>query len=319
MGLSFTKKLTEILNGKITVESQVEKGTLVKVILPFFPPENSDILEAEKGFLKNKLNVASEETDSLIPVVLIVEDSPDIQTYLQAELESQYKILSENNGLDGYKKAVENIPDLIISDVMMPKMDGYKLCKKVKNNEHTCHIPVILLTAKTSEENQTEGLKTGADVYIPKPFSIQVLKAQIESIIENRKKLQEKLAATQHISEIRQENSRQMDNEFLQKVGNYIEENIHEEGFRSENLAEAFHISTRQLSRKLKAISGSTTHEFIIRVKMEKAARLLKESNLNVSEVAFQVGFSEPSNFSRTFTRHFGCSPTKYSGRSGKT
>lgn len=315
MGLALTRRLVELLDGQISIDSFPHKGTTVRVTLPF-KNANQDYEPAQDKIPVQETcidigSIKDEEVLNTKPVVLIVEDSNDVQDYLKAELNEKYTILAENNGLDGYKKAISNVPDLIISDVMMPKMDGITLCKKIKTNEQCSHIPVILLTAKTSDENRIEGLKTGADVYIAKPFSVEVLKAQMESIIENRLRLQAKLADKKSVSELGNGENK-IERTFLKKTISIIDQNLHVVEFNPEQLARELRISKRQLYRKLIAVTGSTVHEFITRVRMEKAAELLLDSDLNISEIAYKTGFSEPSNFSRTFSKHYGCSPTKY-------
>lgn len=315
MGLALTRKLVELLGGQISIDSHPHKGTTVQIVLPFedmnMDYETTQSVRPAEETDGNRESPESEEIRNTKPVVLIVEDSRDVQSYLKAELNEKYTILAENNGLDGYKSAVNNVPDIIISDVMMPKMDGITLCKKIKTSEQSSHIPVILLTAKASDSNRIKGLKTGADVYIAKPFSVEVLKAQMDSVIENRLRLQAKLADKKYVSELGNGDSK-IENTFLNKTISIINQNINVVEFNPEQLAKELKISRRQLYRKLIAITGSTVHEFITRVRMEKAAGLLLDSDLNISEIAYETGFSEPSNFSRTFSKHYGCSPTKY-------
>ena len=249
--------------------------------------------------------------DDKKPTILIVEDNPDLQFYLKAELSNDFHIITEDNGLDGLNTAVFQIPDLIVSDVMMPKLDGNKMCKQLKTNDKTCHIPIILLTAKGTDRDRVIGLSTGADVYLSKPFNIDVLKAQIVSMIENRIALQKSLARQQkNVVLERQQN--ELDKRFIHSTIEIIHQNIDVPGFTPEQLAEQLSISQRQLYRKMKAITGNTVHEFIIKLRMEKATELLQDWQLNISEIADRVGFSESSNFSRTFRKHYGCAPSKY-------
>ena len=310
IGLAYTKKLVEVLNGEISINSIPQKGTEIFLSLPFEIILNNEFDEIRNGNVDSgKYSAGSREEQK--PVVLIVEDSRDIQVYLESELIDSYEIITESDGLNGFKTAVSKVPDIIISDIMMPKMNGNKLCHKIKTHEQTCHIPVILLTAKSTEANKVEGLKNGADVYISKPFSVEVLKAQVESILENRLRMQRALEGKEHTADLVESES-QIKDKFLMKAIAAIEKNIEIEGFNAQQLATILQISQRQLYRKLRAVSGSTAHEFIVRVRMDKAAELLLNTNLNISEVAFKVGFSEPSNFTRTFSRHFGYSPSKY-------
>jgi len=308
MGLALTRNLVELLGGYITIESESNRGTIVKFSLPF--EQEQKFKEEEQEVEKTQVEQDADEADKK-PSILIVEDNADVQNYLRTELMDQYHIFCENNGVDGINAAVTNIPDLIISDVMMPKMDGNKMCRHLKTNDKTSHIPVILLTAKGTDQDRIEGLNTGADVYFSKPFNIDVLRAQIVSIIENRTNLQKVLAEKKHLVELESEENL-LDKKFLQRTVELIHNNIDVVGLNPEQLAEQLELSQRQLYRKLKAITGSTVQEFITRVRLERASELLVENQLNVSEIAYRVGFSEPSNFSRTFRKHFGCSPSKY-------
>ncbi|MCW3789512.1 two-component regulator propeller domain-containing protein [Plebeiibacterium sediminum] len=314
MGLALTKNWIQQLNGTIAIESNPDKGTIVTINLPVISEDEqvqSGIIAKSKECEQSEESQEVEEESKI--VILVVEDNLDIQEYLNQELKDDYLILKAKDGLEGLNMALNHIPDLIISDVMMPEMDGIEMCSKIKNDEKTCHIPVVMLTAKTSNNAQVDGLKTGADVYIPKPFSIDVLKAQIESIFKNRQRLQDKLAERKFASELNTSEN-PIDHAFLNKTSKLIEENLSVVGFKQEQLAQSLRISTRQLSRKIKAITGNTVHEYITKVRMEKASELLLESNLNITEIAFQLGFSEQSNFSRSFSKYFGCSPSKYKG-----
>ncbi len=315
MGLALTKKMIELLGGSISIESKSNEGTIVKFSIHFDEVNDEQKVIIEKQYDQNPIidALANEiKDDSSISTILVVEDNEDIQTYLKIELAEKYNVVGKLNGVDGLEYAIENIPDIIISDVMMPEMDGITLCDRIKTNEKTSHIPVIMLTAKSTEKDHIAGLKTGADYYFSKPFSVEVLKAQIKSIIENRLKLQEKLAAKRSASDL-EIGENEIDNRFLKKTIGLINDNIEVVGFNTENLADLLEISPRQLYRKLKAITGSTAKEFILKVKMEKASELLLKSDYNISEIAYQLGFSEHSNFTRSFTKHYGCSPTQFS------
>ncbi|HYX06725.1 MAG TPA: hybrid sensor histidine kinase/response regulator transcription factor, partial [Bacteroidales bacterium] len=319
MGMALTHYLVNIMDGQITAESIPGKGTKIILKLPFTRSHaisDAEINNTRDAIYKNVL-IESEGNSYLKtskPTILIVEDNEDLQEYLATELSPEYMLLQEYNGEKGLISAIEMVPDLVVSDVMMPGMDGTQLCKSLKKDEKTSHIPIILLTAKTAEESQIEGLQTGADVYITKPFSVEVLKAQIESMIENRMLLQQKLARIIRIEALETE-SPQIENVFLKKIVKIIHTHIDSDNFGPEQLADILQISQRQLYRKLKAVSGSTVHEFITRVRMDHAAKLLLDSSLNISEIAYRTGFSEPSNFSRTFSRHFRMSPTQYQKR----
>jgi signal transduction histidine kinase/AraC-like DNA-binding protein/ligand-binding sensor domain-containing protein len=314
MGLAIIRNYVELMGGSIQLSSTPNKGTSAHIVLPFEPaPEKRENTppQCPPEWAANDPRQPGDEAKILLPSLLIVEDNNDIQDYLAIELKEMFTLYQEYNGHNGLLSAMENIPDIIISDIMMPGIDGIELCRRVKSDVKTSHIPVLMLTAKTADHHHIEGLETGADIYLSKPFSIDVLKAQLKSIISNRQRLQKQLAQKEHLSEIKKQVN-QIDHEFISKVINVIKENIEDTGFSTDFLAETLGISPRQLYRKLNAISGSTVHEFIVRVRMDEAARLLVSSKMNVSEVAFKTGYSEPSNFSRTFKKHFGSSPSKY-------
>ncbi|MCX2679812.1 helix-turn-helix domain-containing protein [Galbibacter sp. EGI 63066] len=314
IGLSFTKNLIQLLKGKISIDSLPNIGTKVSIKLPYIEGKKETLSKIQQEatykhyFNEDEKKVVNKANK---PTVLIVEDNPDVQTYLSKELSNEFSILQEYNGKKGLESAVSNIPDLIISDIMMPIMEGTDLCKSIKTKEATSHIPVILLTAKDSDENQIKGYKYGAEAYVTKPFNVGILKAQVHSVLENRMLLEQRLSKITSIDQLQQETT-DLDTVFLKKVTERIKEGMEVIDFNAEKLAETLGISQRQLYRKLKAVSGSTVHEYITRVRMDHAENLLLNSDMNVSQVAYKVGYSEPSNFSRTFSKRFGCSPSQY-------
>ena len=317
IGLSLTQSLVQFLSGTIAVESLVSQGTKVLIMLPYVASQQMPVVKIKEESVDDAVTYAIPkempttglETNKL--TVLIVEDNPDVQAYLSNEFQKEYVLIQEYNGKKGLEAAIQYIPDIIISDVMMPEMEGTELVKELKANENTCHIPVILLTAKGSDENQIEGYELGAEAYVMKPFSVEVLKAQLKSVLENRMILLNRLSGIKDVKQL-QEESPSLDKVFLGKMVELISSRIEEADFNSDVLAQELNISQRQLYRKIKAVSGCTVHEFITKVKMDHAEALLKNSNLSISEIAYKVGFSEPSNFSRTFSKHFGCSPSQY-------
>ncbi len=319
IGLSLTRNLIELLKGTISIESTPDQGTKVLISLPYEAAkmENSVSVKAEEMHQKENYaetsEIEREQTpfESAKPTLLIVEDNPDVQTYLNKELGKEYTLIQEYDGKKGLEAAIKYIPDIIVSDIMMPEMQGTEFCAVLKANENTSHIPLIFLTAKGADENQIEGYNLGAEAYVMKPFNVDVLNAQIKSVLENRIILQNRLAGIKKIDQL-QEEVADADNEFLEKVIEKITLNIEETDFNSDELAQALGISQRQLYRKLKGITGNTVHEFITKVRMNQAEELLRNSDLSISQIAYKVGFSEPSNFSRTFSKHFGCSPSQY-------
>ncbi len=317
IGLSLTRNLIELMQGTIKLESVLQQGTKVFICLPYVASSEGNFMEIqEEKILPGAVTEIPEQVaeisfENAKPTLLLVEDNPDVQTYLGKELGKDYILIQEYDGKKGLEAAIKYIPDIIISDIMMPEMEGTELCKILKTNEKTCHIPIILLTAKGADEHKIEGYNLGAEAYVMKPFNVEVLQAQIKSVLENRVILQNKLAGIKKIEKLQEEIPDQ-DNEFLEKVMDIIKNRIEDTDFNGEELAVALAISQRQLYRKLKGISGSTVHEFITKVKMDQAEELLRNSNLSISQIAYKVGFSEPSNFSRTFSKYFGCSPSQY-------
>ena len=245
------------------------------------------------------------------PSILIVEDSEDVRSYITGLLKNDYRINEAADGEVGIKKSAEVMPDLIISDVMMPSMDGFEFCKKIKTDWQTSHIPVILLTAKASRESKIEGLETGADDYLTKPFSSKELLVRIKNLLEQRKSLREKFS-----KEIKVEPAsiavNSLDNEFLKKAFVIAEKNLSNTEFNSEAFAKEMFVSRSQLHRKLLAITSQAPGEFVRSFRLKKAASLLIEKRLSVTQIAFEVGFNSPSHFTKAFRQQFKCLPTEF-------
>ncbi len=312
MGLAYTQKLVALLNGHLDLESQLNKGTQVRLIIPFVPVmrEGSTSEQIDKDVPKSSFTFAS-DTGTDTPILLVVEDNRDMQTLLKTELSSSYRVLSANDGLEGLRLAQEHIPDVVISDVMMPGMDGMTLCAELKTNEKTSHIPVLLLTAKSTKQDKVKGLENGADVYLEKPFEVDILKAQLQTIIENRKLLRKQMSESGNYgNSILQQNP--ADARFMKKAVAVVEKFIDDPSFNGSRFAEALNVSERQLYRKLKATTECTVQEFIVQLRMEKAVELILNSSFTFTQIAYKVGFTEPSNFSRTFKKQYGCTPSQY-------
>jgi signal transduction histidine kinase/ligand-binding sensor domain-containing protein/DNA-binding NarL/FixJ family response regulator len=328
IGLSLCKDLIEKHKGKITAGSEPGKGTSVNVFIPLCidvyekdefaeETESTSTLNYSRSMLDidtssfsdSSLRSQTATIDSFR--ALIIEDDPDMQKYLADELSLEYHVNVASDGLEGLKMVQAQMPDLIISDIMMPVMDGYELCKNIKSNELTSHIPIILLTAKTSEENQIRGLEFGADDYITKPFNSSILKLRIRNILENRSQLAKKFSseldtipANIKISEI--------DHGFLEKIIKIIEENIDDSYLNGDRLANELALSKGNLYKKLKALSGQTVNIFIRNIRLKIAAKLLKKGNYSISEIAYAVGFNNPKYFSTCFSDLFKMSPKEY-------
>jgi signal transduction histidine kinase/ligand-binding sensor domain-containing protein/DNA-binding response OmpR family regulator len=332
IGLHLSKYLVELHKGEINVTSKVGEGTRFDILLPL----GSEHLDASQKYtdttepLIEKIAALADlepEEDSLIentPVsnvdkkatrqyrILIVEDDYDVRTYIKSELSEFYDIIEAHDGMEGWTMAKEKMPELIISDVMMPKMDGIQLCKKIKTDLNTSHIPVILLTARTSIENRIEGLETGADSYIPKPFHPQHLKIRIEKLIELRQSLINKFSKSVSF-EAREMTLTSADERFMDKAINLVKENISNPDLNIEEMSTELGMSRVHLYRKLKALTNQTPSEFVRTIRLKQSAYLLSQHKLNISEVAYAVGFSSHQYFTNCFQNYFNMSPTEYS------
>jgi DNA-binding response OmpR family regulator len=328
IGLALTKELVELHKGKIFVKSEEGEGTTFIVQLPLgkehLKPE--EIVEKEiqvvKSDTKEEMELVPEldnrkektEIDVLIdtekPLLLIVEDNSDVRSYIISHLENDYRIQEAIDGEDGLNQAIKNIPDLIISDVMMPKMDGFELCNKLKTDERTSHIPIIMLTAKATSKDKIEGYETGADDYIMKPFDANELKVRIKNLIEIRRKLQEKFTSDDYYipSELGL-----MDEQFMKRVLSVIDQHISEENFSIDELGREAAMSRMHLHRKLKALTGKSPSLFIRSVRLNKAKRLIKENRGTISEIAYDLGFGSPAYFTKCFKEEFGYTPSDLS------
>ncbi|MEZ5082589.1 MAG: ATP-binding protein [Bacteroidales bacterium] len=335
IGLALTKELVELHHGKINVESEHGKGSTFTILMPLgkdhLKPE--EIIEEKPDEISSpsfspvftddpKENITAEnidiETDDGLPILLIVEDNPDMHSYIRGYFENEFRIIEAIDGADGYEKSTQHIPDIIISDVMMPNMDGNEFCKKVKTDERTSHIPVILLTARASKESRIEGLETGADDFITKPFDGDELQIRVNNLIDQRKRLSAALesriekshSATKLDFEHMGINS--MDDKFLQKAKEVVEENLSNPEYTIEDFASAMALSRSQLHRKLKALVNNSGTEFIRTMRLNYAIELLQKKTGTISEIAYDVGFNSPTYFSQLFREKYGMSPTEF-------
>jgi len=330
IGLALTKELVELHKGKIEVESEYGKGTTFKVLLPLGKDhlKSEEIIEKE---IKEDVEATIEETDLVLedenrkektdidvllktndkPLLLIVEDNSDVRKYIISHLEEDYRIQDAVDGEDGLQEALRQIPDLIISDIMMPKMDGFKLCEKLKTDERTSHIPVILLTAKATDKDKTEGYETGADDYIMKPFDAEVLKARIKNLIEQRRKLREHFKK-EGLIELEDKEITSIDKKFLQNIILVINNHLSDTSFSVDMFAEEVSMSRRNLERKLVSLMGDSPGDLIRKLRLIYASKLLMQKFGNISEIALEVGFSNPAYFSKCFREQFGLTPSEY-------
>lgn len=315
IGLALTKELVLLHNGTITVQSEVGKGACFSVFLPVnenvtADSEDEDTI-VDTVYLEEPENHFEEHVSSDLPLLLVVDDNADIRNYIEMNLSSSYRVVKAPNGSKGLETAMEIIPDIIISDVMMPEMDGLEMCRRLKLDERTSHIPVILLTARQSDESRVEGYETGADAYLTKPFSSVVLQAQVQNLLDQRQRLRELFQKGTDI-EIKKISINAADEAFLNKVMQHIYNNLEDEEFNINALAELLNMSRSQFYRKIKALTNQSLLDFVTTIRMNKALEYLISGDFNITETAYKVGYSMSSNFTRTFTRHFGTSPSKY-------
>ena len=327
LGLSYAKSLAELQKGEIDVESTQDSGTVMTFKLPNLQDNDSLLklatsvngeeivmktypdLEQPSELSFNVSEVTSSHHSSI--TILIVDDNEDLLRFMQAALNSNYHIVTAYNGNEGIKIIKDKHIDLVISDIMMPVMDGREFCRLIKNDFVTSHIPVILLTAKTSIESKVEGLEFGADIYLDKPFSMDHLKAQISSILNNRDKILRKFSSEPFVgANVFAKN--EADKSFLNKVTCAIENNMNVSDFSIDDMAVILSISRSGLQKKLKAITGLTPNEFINLVRLKKAASLLTDGEKRVNEVCYLTGFNSPSYFSRLFQQYFGILPKEF-------
>ncbi len=319
IGLSLVKQLVSLHKGNISVQD-AKDGISFNVEIPINKSayKESEILnEALRTTISvTQINV-DEDSQPIInlnndaPLLLVVDDAEDIRNYVESIFQENYKVLKAKDGEEAYALAIEHIPDIIVSDVLMPKIDGYSLTRDVKKNPLTSHIPILLLTAKNRVVDQLEGMGIGADAYTTKPFSSKLLRATVDNLIENRRKLQKRFA--QEIMLTPKELAiTSAEENFLNDLQKTLDENLTDPEFNSTRFSEVMFMNRMQLHRKLKALTGLSTSEFIKLQRLKIAAKLIKEKELTVSEVGYTIGFNDPSYFTKCFKQEFGVTPKDF-------
>lgn len=318
IGLSLTKELVQLLGGKIRVESTVGKGSSFLVWLPISRAALSiaDRPALQTPVLKEVKQdwVGEQVVEGVIdlPNLLIIEDNKDVQEYLTICLDQYYQLTYAANGQEGIEKALAEVPDIIISDIMMPEKDGFEVCDTLKKDLHTSHIPIILLTAKSDAESRISGLQVGADAYLSKPFSEKELFVRLEKLLEIRRTLQERYQSID-ASQTDELTGSQLEDAFILEIQNIIQEHISDETFGIAELCQAIHMSRTQLYNKLKSLTGQSTSRYIRSYRIHKAKDMLaSRPELNITEVAFETGFSNLKYFSKVFTEETGSSPRQF-------
>ena len=348
VGLALTKALVNLHKGDIYVESEENCGSNFVVRLPVafdysnieieatdFFAENQSVLDVELTEASENYNYVDDEDDKIIdrfedadfdaddiehedeleevrPTLLVVEDNSDMREFIVSLLKEQYDVIEASNGKEGLDKTLELMPDLIVSDIMMPEMNGMEMCAEIKTNEITSHIPIILLTAKASVENRIAGIKVGADAYIPKPFNAELVFARISNLLSSRKLLRSKFSMASEDEQYRKDLINDFDKKFLDRAESVIEANLMNTEFGVNDLGSELGFSRMQLYRKLKSITTLSANEFIRSYRLKKAAEYLKTSEMNISEILYQVGFSNRSYFTKCFKKQYDVTPREY-------
>jgi signal transduction histidine kinase/DNA-binding response OmpR family regulator len=327
VGLALAKELTELHNGKILVKSSEGSGSEFIVQLPVSDDKNiliekifidesikdvdALIQDEISDFAKQPAGVPVKGDDKNKKIILVVEDNTDVREYICEQLEENYMVVHAANGVEGITSAQNLIPDLIITDVMMPMMDGYEFCKEIRKDEKTSHIPLIMLTAKAGLDDKVEGLETGVDAYLTKPFSAKELIVRISNLIHQREQLRKRFS-TKTIIKPSDVTAASVDQTFMEKVLLTVEKHIEDESFSVDILAEEICMSVSQLNRKLRALIDQPAGQLIRSMRLNRAADLLKQNAGSVAEICYKVGFNDQSYFTRTFKKQFGSTPSEF-------
>jgi signal transduction histidine kinase/DNA-binding response OmpR family regulator len=329
IGLALVKELVDVLKSTIRVESEENVGTTFKVQIPIdketwedlIAEENPETDEYPSTFTQS--SAMNDHTKSIVEqmngeqdnILLVVDDNADIRTYIKTIFEKEYQVIEAVNGKEGISKATEKIPNLIISDLMMPEMDGFEFCKVLKSDEKTSHIPIIMLTAKADIGSRMEGLELGADDYLTKPFHKEEILVRVRNLISIREKLKQRYG--KEIVELKPDEIKvnSLDEAFIVKAKAVIEKNLSDSQFDLTRFADEMAMSTVQLRRKIKALTNQTAVEFIRRYRLQTAANLLKQKAGTVSDVAYQVGFESLPYFTKVFQEEFEVTPSEYANK----
>jgi len=322
IGLSLTKDLIELMDGTITVSSEEGKGTFFTVQLPIekietHRQENSEVVENGRSVPmidteKAKTFEWGKADNRKVPKILLVEDNEDMRQFIKAQLIEDYQVIEAKNGEQGLKIASTTIPDLIVSDLMMPKMDGIQLCNRLKTSVETSHIPVIMLTARAGIENKIEGLETGADDYLTKPFDAKELYARVKNLILQRQRLREHYSAGQQKLDPEKVTVTSLDKKFLEQVLALLEKHHTDANYGVPQMQQDLAMSKTQLHRKLKALTNESPGELLRNFRLKRAAQLLSQKTDTVTQIAYQVGFNNLSYFAKCFKEQYGVAPSSY-------
>lgn len=328
IGLEVVNEFVKLHKGKIEVESQMGYGTTFKILFPagkhHFSKEELKTEGVRSNFQEETILPQIPSSDypnedpspeiSPTATLLIVEDNVELRTYLKKELNDQYKIVTAKEGVEGLAMAKEFMPDIIMTDILMPRMNGFEFCRSIKSDIRTSHIPLMMLTAKGRIDDRIEGLEMGADAYMVKPFDMRLLKLRLAQLVTSRRLIFNKyFSAISNIDE--NNNTSALDKNFIEKVLLHINKNIGNPDLNVESLASNLNLSRSQFYRKIKALTNLTANEFIRNIRLQRAKQLIESGNTNITDVCFKVGFSSPSYFTKCFKNYFGILPTNIEGQ----
>ncbi|MEI6408560.1 MAG: ATP-binding protein, partial [Bacteroidota bacterium] len=332
LGLSLSKELVHLHSGSIDIWSEPGKGARFEVTLPLGTAHfrsdqlitersgdisyNEEISFFESELPENESNTISNKKQD--QTLLIVEDNDDLRHFLKKQFSKSYDIMEAADGNSGLDLAIEAVPDLILADIMMPGRDGLTLAKMLKSDLRTSHIPIVLLTARNAMEQKIEGIQTGADAYVTKPFNLVFLSEIIKNLLHGRAQLRERFSGSIQYDRIPTDIG-DLDQQFLKKFTQHIEVHYSDPELTVERLSETFGLSRVQLFRKLKALLHDSPNDYIQQVRLKKASQMLLETQLTVSEIAYQSGYSSPGYFATAFKTKYQCSPSEFREQKGKT
>lgn len=313
IGLSLTKALIELHGGTITAES-VNMETKFTVILPIEKLGEPEVLTEAMGTsaaISQAVQPAAEQPKNEKAQILLVEDNAELRKHLADELRAEYTVFECTNGADGVATALEKIPDLIISDILMASQNGLELCKTLKSDVKTSHIPIILLTAKATVEEQIIGIEAGADLYITKPFNYRFLLTHVRNIVSSREKLYAHFSKDVYLLPAKAATNA-IDQAFLQRFIDHIVAHMQDPQLSVDSIAEVFNLSRVQVYRKIKALTGKSAVELIRSVRLKEALKLMETKKYTLAEISYQIGFSSPSYFTRSFKEEYGKAPSEF-------